>query len=376
MTVKRKGRQASSLARRVGSVAAGAARDDERQGRHVSSCTVKGRTVLVALALSCLVSVHAACRFDSRVPKALGDDEFWRMIESFSEPAGEFTHSENLVSNEPLFAETIRWLRPRGGVYIGVGPEQNFSFIARLRPAMAFVVDVRRENRNLHLMYKALFEISGDRADFLSRLFSRERPASLAPDAGVRDIFSAFALAKPAVGLRDGTAALIRRQLLDTHRFPLTPEDLAWIDHALGAFHDDGPDIHYGRSRPNDAPSPSYRTLMTARDVWGHHRSYLATEEDFAHVKDLHSRNLIVPLVGDFAGPRAIRQVGEFIRRHETTLSAFYGSNVEVYLRRAQMPAFCGNLASLPYDGGSSFIANKGMRRFESKLKACAAEVK
>ena len=66
------------------------------------------------------------------------------------------------------------------------------------------------------------------------------------------------------------------------------------------------------------------------------------------------------------------RRVGDFIRRHETTVSAFYASNVEVYLRRAQMPAFCANLASLPHTWDSSFIENKGMRRFESKLKACA----
>lgn len=337
----------------------------------LSSWTVT-RRVRLALVFSCLAGLNAACRFDSRVPAALNDQDFWELVENFSESPGAFTHSENLVSNEPLFAESIRRLRARGGVYVGVGPEQNFSYIARLRPAMAFIVDIRRENRNLHLMYKALFEISGDRADFLSRLFSRERPANLASDAGVPELFTAFESAKPAVGLRDGTAALIRRQLLDTRRFPLAPRDLEWIDHALDAFYADGPEIHYSRGRPNDAPTPSYGSLMTARDLFGQHRSYLATERGFAYVKDLHVKNLIVPIVGDFAGPHAIRRVGDFIRRHETTVSAFYASNVEVYLRRAQMPAFCANLASLPHTWDSSFIENKGMRRFESKLKACA----
>ena len=47
-----------------------------------------------------------------------------------------------------------------------------------------FIVDVRLENRSLHLLYKALFELSTDRADFVSRLFSRGAPADL--DRGAR----------------------------------------------------------------------------------------------------------------------------------------------------------------------------------------------
>ena len=109
---------------------------------------------------------------------------------SFSELPGAFAHSDNLVSNELHFVHAIRMLDPMGGVYIGVGPEQNFSYIARLRPAMAFVIDIRQENRSLHLTYKALFELSADRADFVSRLFSRERPAGLGPKTSVRELFT------------------------------------------------------------------------------------------------------------------------------------------------------------------------------------------
>ena len=112
-----------------------------------------------------------------------------------SEPAGDFARPDNLVSNETHVAEMVRLLRPRGGVYIGVGPEQNFSYIAEIQPAMAFVVDIRRENRDLHLLYKALFELSVDRADFVSRLFSRQAtrpldagsaPIAVAPSPSVR----------------------------------------------------------------------------------------------------------------------------------------------------------------------------------------------
>src|SRR5687768_11909038 len=101
---------------------------------------------VVALAVA-----HAACARGSGLPAALDDREFWTLIEMLSEPGGQFTLSENLVSNEPRVAENLRGIRSVGGVYVGVGPEQNFSYIARLRPRIAFVVDIRNENRNLHL---------------------------------------------------------------------------------------------------------------------------------------------------------------------------------------------------------------------------------
>jgi hypothetical protein len=329
---------------------------------------------LLALCAAAAFVAQTACGASFRrgtLPPALSDEEFWRLSTSVSEPAGAFEYSSNLVSNETHFVHAIRMLRPAGGVYIGVGPEQNFSYIARLQPAMAFIVDIRRENRSLHLMYKALFELSADRADFVSRLFSRERPATLTPNTSTQDLFATYDAAMPDARLYDATARLVRERLLGVRRFPLSPDDLAGIEDALHAFYANGPDIHYGRSRPGEAPDPSYRALMTATDVSGQNRSYLATEKAFAFVKDLHARNLIVPVVGDFAGPHAIRRVGDYVRQHEAVVTAFYGSNVEVYLTRRQTEALCGSLATLPYDSQTWFIGSKGMRPFSTKLNAC-----
>jgi hypothetical protein len=305
------------------------------------------------------------------LPAALNNTEFWNLSTGFSEPPGAFTHSDNLVSNETQFVHLVRQLRPSGGVYIGVGPEQNFSYIARLRPAMAFIIDIRRENRNLHLMYKALFELSVDRADFLSRLFSRARPPRLGPRTAVQDLVAAYESAAPLARLYEHNAQSIRERLLDVHRFPLAEDDLATIDRAFNAFYSDGPRIHYGRSRPGGPASPSYGALMVATDIWGEPRSYLATEAAFAYVKDLHARNMIVPVVGDFAGPSAIVRVGNYVRHHAAIVSAFYGSNVEVYLNRQQTTAFCGSLRALPYDSRTWFIGSKDMLPFPSKLETC-----
>jgi hypothetical protein len=349
-------------------------RTSDEVGRAPDRLGRRHAIALLGFVLSSSLVVQSACRSDSQsstLPAILSDEEFWRLSTSFSEPPGAFAHSDNLVSNEIEFVHMTRMLRPSGGVYIGVGPEQNFSYIARLRPAMAFIVDIRLENRNLHFMYKALFELSADRADFVSRLFSRERPAGLGPKTPVQDLFAEYGTVKPAGQQYATNARLIRERLLDIHKFPLSAQDLAWIEYAFHAFYSDGPDIHYGRLRPKDSPGPTYRSLMTAVDVRGQNRSYLASEEGFGFVKDLHARNMIVPMVGDFAGPSAIRRAGDYIRHHEGIVQAFYGSNVEVYLNREKIGAFCGNLATLPYDAGTWFIGSKGMQPFQSKLKSC-----
>ena len=294
-----------------------------------------------------------------------------------SEAPGTFSHSDNLVSNEILIPHSIRQLRARGGVYIGVGPEQNFSYIARIAPAMAFIIDIRQENRNLHLLYKALFELSADRVDFLSRLFSRERPKGLAGDVSARALFDAYHTATPSSELLTNTSAAVRDRLLATHRLPLSAADLEWIDYALQAFYTDGPEIAYRPSRPLNERQPSYRALMTATDFGGHTRSYLASEEAFGFIRALQEKNLIVPVTGDFGTSEgAIARVGEYARRHGSQVSAFYGSNVQTYLSNQQLLAFCRGLAALPHARNrSAFIHSEGTEPFRDKLASCTRRV-
>jgi hypothetical protein len=289
-----------------------------------------------------------------------------------SEPPGTFTLSDNLVSNEPRVAENARWLRPAGGVYVGVGPEQNFTYIARLQPSMAFVVDIRRENRDLHLLYKALFELSSDRADFVSRLFSRRRPAGLESTARAEEIFRRYdgMAASPEEFERNTT--LIRQRLIAMHGFPLSNPELASIERALRTFYTDGPEIQFWSARSVPARRLSYRQLMTAKDLMGQSRSFLATENAFRFVKDLELRNRIVPVVGDFGGIGAIRRVGDYVRGQSGVITAFYASNVAVYLTNEQMRTFCGNLATLPAARDAWFIESDAVRSFTAKLKACS----
>ena len=276
-----------------------------------------------------------------------------------SEPDGHF-RSDNLVSNEIKFQwvipELVGQVKP-GGVYIGVGPEQNFTYIAALKPKVVFIVDVRRGNTDLHLMYKALFELSRDRADFVSRLLSRPRPEGLTSKSTAGEMFAAFAAVDPSERMLTTTLADIRHQLTTVHRFALTGDDLMRIEAIYRVFFLAGTKIQYSPYGSfGGTTQPTYAELMAATDEAGEPHSFLASDALFDVMQDLERRNLVVPLVGDFAGPKTIRAIGDYARARAAAVTTFYISNVEEYLQPSQRAAFCRNVASLPLAPASTFI--------------------
>src|SRR5437867_3737214 len=155
--------------------------------------SVFGITAAVVLFLSLSPSVKPY-KATETLPGRLTDDAFWKVVTGFSEEGGYFRF-ENFLSNELGFQTVIPALKEianPGGVYLGVGPEQNFTYISALQPKIAFIIDIRRHNMIEHLMYKALFELSSDRADFLSRLYARKRPAGVSADVGSEVLFAGY----------------------------------------------------------------------------------------------------------------------------------------------------------------------------------------
>jgi hypothetical protein len=253
----------------------------------------------------------------------------------------------------------VRAARP-GRAYLGVGAEQNFTYMAALRPDVAFIIDLRRGNLDLHLMYKALFELSADRADFVSRLFSKRRPAGLSTSSTAAQLFGAYASVPSSQALYDQNLKEIIRHLVTTHGFGLSKGDVEGVEFVYGNMFREGPAISYRLYGRGARGFPTYADLMVATDADGRAWSYLASEDSFKYLKDLHSRNMVVPVVGNFGGPKAIRAVAAYLKQKETTVSAFYTSNVEQYLRQDGIwGAFCANVATLPLDGTSTFIRSR-----------------
>jgi hypothetical protein len=295
------------------------------------------------------------------LPAQLSDKAFWQLITDFSEPSGRFI-SDNFVSNELAIQHVISELiqdRRGAGAYIGVGPEQNFTYIAALEPKIAFIIDIRRQNMIEHLMYKALIELSTDRADFMSHLFSRPRPTDLDRDSTVVTLFEALRDIEPDPDLFRENFRAIWDRLTVKHGFALTPEDEITLEYVYRAFYAAGTTLGYSVVRPGVVRIlPTYEELMTDTDEQGLHRSFLATEDKFATLQRLERNNLIVPLVGDFGGPTTIRSLGKYLRDHNTTVTAFYTSNVEQYLFMTEegWKNFYANLSRLPLNSRSVFI--------------------
>jgi hypothetical protein len=296
------------------------------------------------------------------LPERLNDQEFWKMTEEFSEPNG-FFRSDNLLSNEMtmqyVVPELVRRTQP-GGAYMGVGPEQNFTYIAAVKPKIVFITDIRRGNTHTQLMYKALFELSADRADFVARLFTRKRPEGLTASSTVQEIFRAFATAPAGTeaAFKENMKAL--RELLEQkHKFNLANGDLEGIEYVYHSFFAFGPGISYNSTGQGfggrGGNFSTYADIMMQTDQNNISRGYLANEDNYKVVKSLEEKNLVIPLVGDFGGPKAIRSAGKYLKEHGVTVVAFYLSNVEQYLG-SNWGLFCANVASLPLDEKSTFI--------------------
>ncbi len=332
-------------------------------------------TIRRAALLTAFAALPALAQAASTIPTRLTDRELWQMNAEFSEPNGYF-RSDNFLSNEVglqwVIPDLLALIKP-GGVYLGVGPEQNFTYIAALKPKIAIITDIRRGNMIAHLMYKSLFEMSADRAEFLARLFSRRRPAGLDTNSSVKQLFDAYIAAAPDSAYFRSNLAAIKRHLIESHGFVMADSDSKLMDFTFGAYFGGGPLIDYNYPRGFGGGGfggfggqfPTYASVQQTTDSAGKNWAYLANESNWRWVKDFESRNLLVPVVGDFAGPKALRSIGAWLKSHNAVVSAFYTSNVEQYLfmQGPDWERFYKNVATLPVDASSSFIRSVGSGR-------------
>jgi hypothetical protein len=330
---------------------------------------------LFALACSSAIWFEGTTSAGVEIPRRISDDAFWQMISDFSEPGGSFPY-DNFVSNETLFQRVIPEIKKNtkpGGVYLGVGPEQNFTYITALQPRIAFIIDIRRENMLEHLLHKALIEVSSNRAEYISRLFSRKRPPGAAAGSTAEELFEAYGRVSPDRKLFNENLKTIEDLLVRRHGFKLSDDDEKSVRSLYDSFFTAGPGVtYYGFKAPiPDLIMPTYADLMTQTDGQGLNRSYLASEENFRILRDIERNNLVVPLVGDFAGPKTIRAVGAYLKERHAAVTTIYASNVEQYLFQQDdnWKKYYTSLTSLPMDPSSTFI--RSVNRFPPPCPKC-----
>ena len=317
------------------------------------------RAAALAAAISLLVLPAAA--------RQAASPSFASTVASLSEPGGYFD-TDNLVSNESSYLQVIPDLAKRGvhgGAYLGVGPDQNFTYIAAVRPSVAFIVDIRRDNLLLQLLFKALFKTSGTRIEYLSLLFGRQTPPN--PDA-----WRAAAIDKIASRVdsapRVDAAALDGRLMRTMQAFgvPLSQDDLRTIRRFHQSFVDAGLSMRFqSTGRPPQRYYPTFGEMLVDTDSSGRQSNFLASEDAFQLVRGLENRDLVIPVVGDLGGPTAVAAIGRYLAARNERVSAFYVSNVEFYLfREGTFPRFVTNLQRLPHSSGSVLIRSIFAGRF------------
>lgn len=314
---------------------------------------------------------------------ALTDSAWAELVLSLSEEGG-FFDTDNLISNEGSYLRAVGRLRElRGGAYLGVGPDQNLSYIAAARPVVAFIVDIRRDNLLYHLLLRALLELSANRTEFLSRLHGRAIPEELPewddrPLAEILDRIDALRV-DPAT-VRAAVDSIIRALPL-----PVSADDRATIERFHRDFVEQGSGLRFRSfGRPPRPCYPTYRQLALETDARGRPGSYLAAEESFRGVKALSADNLIVPVVGDLAGAHALPAIARWLGERGVAVSAYYTSNVEDYLWRGGLyRRFGENVRALPwvedgvivrsYFGASPLLPPPPRRRAPGRSRTAAS---
>jgi hypothetical protein len=286
---------------------------------------------------------------------------FARQIRELSEPGGSFD-TDNLISNERSYLHVMPDLKragSNGGAYVGVGPDQNFSYIAATRPAVAFIIDVRRDNLLLQLLFKALFELSETRAEYLGHLFGRRLPSP--PDQWRAASLDKIAAQLETASPRDDDVQALRKRVdaqIAGFGMPLTSQDVSTIDRFHRTFINAGLSLKFqSYGRAPRSYYPTYRELLFETDRAGRHANFLISEDDYQFVRGLQQRDLVIPVVGNLAGPSALAAIGRAIRQRGDQLSVFYVSNVELYLfQDGIFTRYADTLAAIPHNNRSLLI--------------------
>jgi hypothetical protein len=299
-------------------------------------------------------SMGPAARESTAVPRA----EFIQDVDQWSEPEGYFD-TDNFISNETSYLHVIPELQKRvapGGVYIGVGPDQNFSYIARTKPSLAIIIDIRRQNMLQHLFFKALFDLSSNRAEYLARFFAREVPR-VNSTASLPVLLRAIRQSRTSSDLFERDLGALKQKIREMG-VPLSADDISKIEYVYSAFHRDGLDMRFSSlGRNNASQYPTYESLLLQTDHENRLQNYLADEPTFLWMKKFEAENRLIPITGDFAGPYAFKTVGAYLTKNGLKVSTFYTSNVEYYLfGQSDWPQYIQNVRSLPLMPNAVFI--------------------
>lgn len=310
--------------------------------------------------------------------QSINKEQFVNLISELSEPDPNQGETEywypNFISNEAYQCDVAEILQPMGGIYLGTGPYQNYSYIIKTQPELAFIIDIRRDNLLQLMMSRALMEMSETRVEYLSKLLLRKTPdiaacgASLScmldaiekspsledPEQLLKEVFSVITQ-KIGIDLSDRDKARIEAHFLEF-------SECGFMNSWRGCNNPTSPSIEdlsfkIGSYRGKPINDPAWRDLILHCGDNAPTAHWLGSEENYRYIRKMHMENRIIPVVGDFAGRHTFQALGEKLKTWGQKVSVFYVSNVELYLRGEDTNRrFRQNVASLPLADDSILI--------------------
>jgi len=279
---------------------------------------------------------------------SLSNKEFADLINNLSEEDKGMYTGQNFVSNEASYLQIFPGALNIGvghDVYLGVGPEQNFSYIAKFKPRVAFILDIRRDNLLEILMMKAIFEMASTPAEYLQLLLGKDGDTLQALLSGVPS--------NKGNKFAEGIFKKIIDQLTKVRYLKLSVKDLDRLWFIYYSFFSQGENIQCDRG----PMMPTFKDLIFEKDADGELSNYLSSQESYDYVRSMHLRNAIIPVVCNFAGTKALLSLGIWLKKHNLNVSVFYVSSVQNYIMSSDLWVnWRKNTKSLPWEKRGIFI--------------------
>lgn len=263
---------------------------------------------------------------------------------------------DNLMTNEDSIASVMDQAAsevPQGTVYLGVGPDQNFSLIAATKPHMALIIDYRKKNQLLHFFHLALIHLSNDRTTYLEKFWARD--------------------SQPQPELTLKTPDPSDSQLSSFVKSPFKPDMLKTLQNDVITFlsawemltTDDFDNIRRIQARlAGPGPKarflalkmyPEIQSLIQAKTRSGKPGHWLASDDHYQTVRNLVTRYQLLPIVGDWAEKpgtnvkSTFRQLSAWLISKRLQVGCIYISDVEFFLMRgSHFSKYIANLSRLP----------------------------
>ncbi len=285
-------------------------------------------------------------------------DVFSSLIQKMSVSDGYYRY-DNWITNERNYLNIIEPLKKndiKGGAYVGVGPEQNFTFIETVKPDIAFIIDIRQQMTMQHLVYKTLFELAETRAKFFSLLFSKPILANNKPDnnADINEIVDFFYGISSDRKMLKKTTSKIMVLIENKFKVNLSKNDRKYIIRIMKSFCDDSLNITFDM---NTKGYVCLAEILKSVDKKEEQLNFFNSEEKYSFIRNMQLENRIIPIRGDFAGAKALKSISDYLKKNNLFISAFYVSSVELWLFKAnKFKPWVENIASLPINNKSVIL--------------------